>query len=305
MRLLPLISLLVCAVAALTTTPANAQLVGCNDESGKPVVTNLPCVGGRIRADAWKDAQTAYDKGDYAQAIRIWRSMAEKGNAVAQSNMGLVYYQGRGVAKDDQEAAKWWRLAVAQGDAQAQNNLNALYQEEQARRDLLAAPAPTSQTPPQVAASQPGLDLLATPAGLVASQPALDPYAPPQAASHPASYLDRVVKGAITGAVVGALVGLFILVRALINRFKAPVAAGATAIYRARPQGVTIGAALLLGCVALLAYLLFFRTNTVDDYLNDYQGRLEKLQECGQVPDMTKDRECMNAYTAQRMFMSR
>jgi hypothetical protein len=74
-------------------------------------------------------------------------------------------------------------------------------------------------------------------------------------------------------------------------------------IYRNRPQAIKLGAALLLGCAALLLYFLYFKTNTVDDYLNNYQGRLEKLQECGQVPDMTKDKECMNAYTAQRMFV--
>ncbi len=38
---------------------------------------------------------TAYNSGDYATALREWRPLAEQGNAVAQSNLGVMYGQGR------------------------------------------------------------------------------------------------------------------------------------------------------------------------------------------------------------------
>lgn len=296
---------LVCAViVALAANPANAELFNCIAENGKRVIQNMPCDGARItepiplsRTDVFGDAVSAYQRRDYAQAFRLWRRVAEEGNAQAQYNLGAMHANGDGVTQDYQEAAKWWKLAAAQGHALAQTNLNALYEKAQAGRDLLAqppaglltdmAPTPASQTAPQAVASQPGIDL----------------YAPSQTASPRDSILNRTIVGGIGGAALGALAGLFILVRALIKKFKAPATAEAMAIYRAQPHAVKIGAALLIGCTVLLVYFLFLRTKTVDDYLNDYQERIEKLQECREVPDMTKDRECMNAYTAQRMLI--
>jgi uncharacterized protein len=55
------------------------------------------------------------------------RSNAEKGDAVAQFNLGQSYMQGEGVQKDPAEAVKWWREAAEQGFAKAQNNLGAAY----------------------------------------------------------------------------------------------------------------------------------------------------------------------------------
>lgn len=91
------------------------------------VATMLALCSGVARADAFDDGKAAYDKGDYAQAIRIWRPMAEKGNARAQTNLGYLYAEGRGVTQDYREAVKWYRLAAAQGYADAQNNLGVMY----------------------------------------------------------------------------------------------------------------------------------------------------------------------------------
>ena len=40
---------------------------------------------------------------------------AEQGNADAQFNLGLMYYAGKGVPKDDAKAEKWCRKAANQG----------------------------------------------------------------------------------------------------------------------------------------------------------------------------------------------
>ena len=52
---------------------------------------------------------------------------AEQGDAVAQNDLGSRYYAGRGVERDDAEAARWIRLAAAQGYAPAQYNLGLLH----------------------------------------------------------------------------------------------------------------------------------------------------------------------------------
>ncbi len=51
---------------------------------------------------------------------------ADQGDAIAESNLGIMYAKGQGVPKDYAEAAKWFRLAADQGDA-AQSNLGAMY----------------------------------------------------------------------------------------------------------------------------------------------------------------------------------
>lgn len=69
----------------------------------------------RAQDAAVKAGVEAYDRGDYAGALRAWRSAAEKGDADAQYNIGQIYKLGRGVPVDMVEAEKWYRLAALQG----------------------------------------------------------------------------------------------------------------------------------------------------------------------------------------------
>ncbi len=69
------------------------------------------------------DGLAAYNRGDYAQAIRIWEPLAAHGDARAQITLGKEYLEGYSVPQDRQVALKWFRLAAAQGDAKAQENL--------------------------------------------------------------------------------------------------------------------------------------------------------------------------------------
>jgi TPR repeat protein len=73
-------------------------------------------------------AYDAYDRGEYATALRLWAPPAAQGNAVAQHNLGWMYLNGLGVPKDDKQAVKWYRLAAEQGDAWAQNYLGVAYE---------------------------------------------------------------------------------------------------------------------------------------------------------------------------------
>jgi len=63
---------------------------------------------------------------DKAEAVRWYRLGAEQGYAIAQTTLGLMYSLGDGVPQDYVEAARWLRLAAEQGDAVAQYNLERL-----------------------------------------------------------------------------------------------------------------------------------------------------------------------------------
>ena len=62
-----------------------------------------------------EDGLAAYGRSDYANAMRILLPLAEKGNANAQYDLGMMYRNGQGVTQDYTEAFKWSRLAAAQG----------------------------------------------------------------------------------------------------------------------------------------------------------------------------------------------
>ena len=76
---------------------------------------------------AFSEGLAAYESGDYAAAVRVWRIHAARGEAKAQYNLGVMYDNGKGVPEDNAEAVKWWRLSAKQGDADAQYNLGVMY----------------------------------------------------------------------------------------------------------------------------------------------------------------------------------
>ena len=73
----------------------------------------------------------AYNTGDYATALRLWRPLAEQGHADAQYNLGVMYDQGQGVPQDYVQALKWFQLVAGQGHATGQHNLGVMYRDGQ------------------------------------------------------------------------------------------------------------------------------------------------------------------------------
>lgn len=69
----------------------------------------------------------AYERRDYATALREWTPLAEQGNAAAQRSLGEMYRQGNGVRQNYKDAAWLFRLAAEQGDVDAQIKLGAMY----------------------------------------------------------------------------------------------------------------------------------------------------------------------------------
>lgn len=69
----------------------------------------------------------AYQKQDYAGALKEWQPLADGGSPDAQYNVALLYLDGRGVPQNYEQAAKWFERAANQGQVQAQHNLGAMY----------------------------------------------------------------------------------------------------------------------------------------------------------------------------------
>jgi TPR repeat protein len=59
--------------------------------------------------------------------VKWWRRAAEQGNTEAQFQLGDAHRTGRGIERNDTEAAQWFRLAAESGDPTAQNNLGSAY----------------------------------------------------------------------------------------------------------------------------------------------------------------------------------
>ena len=95
-----------------------------------PVLFLTLLVGNPASADFQKGFD-AYERGDYATALREFRPLAEQGNAGAQNDLGVMYEKGQGVSQNDKTAVKWYRFAAEQGFASAQYNLGLMYRKGQ------------------------------------------------------------------------------------------------------------------------------------------------------------------------------
>ena len=71
-------------------------------------------------ADEFAAGERAYAHEDYARAAAIFTREAEQGRADAQTYLGFMYANGRGVPQDEAQAAQWLRRAANQGTAAAQ-----------------------------------------------------------------------------------------------------------------------------------------------------------------------------------------
>ncbi len=75
----------------------------------------------------FQKGQAAYERRNYATALREWTPLAEQGDAEAQRALGEMYRQGNGVRQNYKSAAWWFRLAAEQGNAAAQVKLGDAY----------------------------------------------------------------------------------------------------------------------------------------------------------------------------------
>jgi len=75
----------------------------------------------------FKAGLQAYDRGDYATALKEWQPIADRGDPNAEYNLALMYALGQGTAQDYQKAAEWYQKAAEQGVPAAEYNLGVMY----------------------------------------------------------------------------------------------------------------------------------------------------------------------------------
>lgn len=70
----------------------------------------------------------AYDRSNYATALKVWLPKAKEGDPQAQTYVGEIYEKGLGIQPDYEAAVHWYRQAAEQGYAPAMINLGFLYE---------------------------------------------------------------------------------------------------------------------------------------------------------------------------------
>src|SRR6266566_9551408 len=100
------------------------------------IIATVACLAaslvfGDVRAgtddDEFRRGLSAFNTGDYASALKLWRPLAERGEPRSEAGIGFMYHRGLGVAVDDREAAAWLRRAAEHGQAEGQLMLGLLF----------------------------------------------------------------------------------------------------------------------------------------------------------------------------------
>ena len=114
------------ATGSASTAEAE-QDVGTASKSSVDVEPDQGKVSPKVD-DHFEAGIAAYQANDLPLAFKEFRAASEKGHADSQFNLGLMYEQGIGVGKDEQEAVVWYRKSAEQGNSAAQFNLGVLFE---------------------------------------------------------------------------------------------------------------------------------------------------------------------------------
>jgi TPR repeat protein len=79
--------------------------------------------------DDLQNGNKLFDSQDFANAVKSFRKAADQGNTKAQSTLGNMYAEGRGVTQDYQQAMSWYLKAADQGSSESQAKLGDMYAE--------------------------------------------------------------------------------------------------------------------------------------------------------------------------------
>jgi predicted nucleic acid-binding Zn-ribbon protein len=72
---------------------------------------------------------TSYDRANYQTALKVWMDQATAGSAEAQNYVGEIYLKGLGTPPDYDMAAVWFKKSAEQGFKRAKINLGYLYEQ--------------------------------------------------------------------------------------------------------------------------------------------------------------------------------
>jgi uncharacterized protein len=79
-------------------------------------------------SDDYEKGLNAAENGDFKGASELWMPLAKKGDKYAQNGMGMLYYYGHGVKRDNIKAIKWFELSADQGLLKPMYHLGEIYE---------------------------------------------------------------------------------------------------------------------------------------------------------------------------------
>lgn len=77
------------------------------------------------------EGMLAYQQGDFERAFTYWQQLAQENKAQAMFNLAVLYANGQGTPKDEQQARSWCEKAAQAGLIDAQRHLGYLYHQEE------------------------------------------------------------------------------------------------------------------------------------------------------------------------------
>ena len=77
--------------------------------------------------DALEQGLEAYEAGDFATALEVWRPLAEAGGNEAQYHLGVMNDSGHGTVQNYGAALEWYRKAANSGSSNAMFAVGNLY----------------------------------------------------------------------------------------------------------------------------------------------------------------------------------
>jgi TPR repeat protein len=112
------------AAAASDHPPSQAQ--------ARKILNRIRPIAQQGNANAQYNMGVLYDDGygvarDYATAMQWYKKAAAQHYAKAEHNLGMMYADGHGVAKNMDKAAYWFKRAANDGEPASENNLAVMY----------------------------------------------------------------------------------------------------------------------------------------------------------------------------------
>jgi cell division septation protein DedD len=102
--------------------------------AGSAAFAQRPAPAGGNDARAGVEAWRAQD---YEEAVRIWRPLADRGDADAQFNLAQAYFLGRGLPQNMTLAEQWYARAARGGNEEAQANYGLLLFQNGRQREAM------------------------------------------------------------------------------------------------------------------------------------------------------------------------
>ncbi len=77
----------------------------------------------------FSSGMAAFEAKYFARAMQFLKPLAEQGNADAQHRVAIMYQNGLGVTRNEEQACMWMRRAAEQNHSLAQHGLGFMYME--------------------------------------------------------------------------------------------------------------------------------------------------------------------------------